>query len=302
MKREGAGFNVYVSMVIAFMLLTASFAGLCPGVPGDGPAQAGNFSAIINGSGTGGDVPSGLADAVANVSADRPLSATLDGRAGDSPAFDNGTAGAANEMKIGLSDSEYAPGGSMSMAVTSTGGMPLVTVTSPDGDQAAVPLIDAGNHTFTGVYSLGGSVTLGNYTVTASAGSNDTQAFSTAYFNVTMAGDENNVITSMTPPSTIKAWANVSDPFGAYDINYVNATLYYPNGTQYLGPTTMSRTSSGTAWASYTCNFSIPSGIDGSNYSAVIWATETNGIRVSNSSMLYVYGPPNVGVNKRSYT
>ncbi len=108
----------------------------------------------------------------------------------------------------------------------------------------------------------------------------------------------NNVITSTTTPSTIKAWANVSDPFGSYDINSVNATLYYPNGTQFLGPTTMSRTGSGTAWATYSANFSLPGEIDGGYYNMYVWATETNGVQSYNNTTLYVYGPPKVEVNK----
>ncbi len=82
------------------------------------------------------------------------------------------------------------------------------------------------------------------------------------------------------PNTTIKIRVNLTDPFGAYDIKWVNLTLYDPNNTIILNNVTMWKVA-GTpvdyrAEYNYTWNYSAYASFRG-RYNMTIWAVDNNG-------------------------
>lgn len=111
-----------------------------------------------------------------------------------------------------------------------------------------------------------------------------------------------NQVTSTTPPSTVKVLANVTDPFGSYDISDVNLTLYYDNGTAALGPLSMNLSttdgSSPSMWKLFERNVSLGNDLDSGNYSITVTANESNGVKDDMSAPLAIEYPVNVSVSK----
>ena len=127
------------------------------------------------------------------------------------------------------------------------------------------------------------------------------EAWTPTYINVDNEGiydTNNNAIDSLCLPSNINVTANVSDPFGAYDIKGVNLTVYDPTGAVLLGPVDMSKKSSGPEWGYYNNIAQINAGIRDGVYNVVVWATETNGVKSGMSKTLDITNPLNVTVNK----
>jgi hypothetical protein len=111
-----------------------------------------------------------------------------------------------------------------------------------------------------------------------------------------------NQVTNTTPPSTVKVLANVTDPFGSYDISDVNLTLYYNNGTAALGPLSMNLSttdgSSPSMWKLFERNVSLGNDLDSGSYSISVTANESNGVKNSLSAPLAIEYPVNVSVSK----
>lgn len=112
----------------------------------------------------------------------------------------------------------------------------------------------------------------------------------------------NNPISSVTPPATIKVVANVTDPFGSYDIAGANITLYYENGTAAIGPLTMNVTqtdpSNPSLWKTFERNLSLTTGLDSGNYTFTVTGVESNLVTDNASRAIPIIYPINVTTSK----
>ncbi len=73
---------------------------------------------------------------------------------------------------------------------------------------------------------------------------------------------------------TIKA--EVSDPFGSYDVAGANITIMYPNGTLWIENQSMSMESSTNVYNIYSANFSLP--VTPGVYTVMVYGIESNGV------------------------
>ena len=117
--------------------------------------------------------------------------------------------------------------------------------------------------------------------------------------NVSFTDSSYNPITSATPPSTIKVIANITDPFGYFDI--VNATVYATDssGNIVISPVAMTLNSTDSRlWKKLEANIPLSSSLDTGVYNFVVNATETNGVTDAMSAQLPIIYPVNVSVSK----
>ncbi len=85
-------------------------------------------------------------------------------------------------------------------------------------------------------------------------------------------------IDAPTDKRTITISANITDPYGAYDIASAQATILY-NATQHIaGPITMALTQPGTTTQLYSAAWTIPANALPGNYTAVVTVKDNNGI------------------------
>lgn len=120
--------------------------------------------------------------------------------------------------------------------------------------------------------------------------------------SVTINNTSGNPITGATPPSTINVTANVTDPFGSFDIINVNVSLIYPNGTVAIGPLAMNLSGTDPAalsqWKQFTRNITLNASLDSGDYSILVTANESNGVKSSLSTGLAIVYPVNVSASK----
>ena len=126
-----------------------------------------------------------------------------------------------------------------------------------------------------------------------------------SYINVQsiiMYDSGGNVTTASTPPSTVKVIANVTDPFGSFDISGVNLTMLYGNGTIAIGPISMNSSttdnSSPSLWEQFERNISLSTILDTGTYNILVTANESNGVKNNMSTSLGITYPINVSVIK----
>lgn len=163
--------------------------------------------------------------------------------------------------------------------------------------------IPRGNWIRTNIVSLSGGSTINLYQ--SSARDSHIDMLTPSYINVdsvTLYDSGYSPVTSTTPPSTVNVIANVTDPFGAYDISDVKISLIYGNGTVIAGPTDMAvnMTDPGTlpSWRHYHAALTIPDTLDTGLYNILVTANETNSVKHSMSVPLSVRYPVEVSACK----
>ncbi len=111
-----------------------------------------------------------------------------------------------------------------------------------------------------------------------------------------------NAITSVTPPSTVKVVANVTDPFGSFDISDVSLSLYYDNGTRAMGPINMvlntTDTSTPSLWKLFDGSIALNTSFDTGNYNIIVIANESNSVKDNMSAPLAITYPVYVHASK----
>jgi hypothetical protein len=127
----------------------------------------------------------------------------------------------------------------------------------------------------------------------------------TSYINVNSVAISNSsgsIITGATPPSTVNVVANVTDPFGSFDISNVSVQMLYPNNTVAIGPLAMNLSStdpgSPSMWKLFNSSISLNSSLDTGNYNFLVIANESNGVKSNMSAPLSISYPINVSVVK----
>jgi hypothetical protein len=127
----------------------------------------------------------------------------------------------------------------------------------------------------------------------------DTQSYINVK-SVTITDTNDVPISNMTPPSSIKVIANVTDPFGSYDITRANLTIKYSNGTTLMGPLPMSQiavdTNNPSLWKKFEKDLDLDTTIDTDTYDFIVTATESNGVTHNNGTQLSIVYPVQVRV------
>ncbi len=129
----------------------------------------------------------------------------------------------------------------------------------------------------------------------------DTQSYINVQ-SVSVTDLSNNSITSATPPSSIRVFSNVTDPFGSQDI--VNATLTINDGSGNMigSPYVMAQVGvdagSPSIWKKFESDVTLPATLDTGNYSFIVTATETNGVKHNTVTSLAIGYPVNVTADK----
>lgn len=120
--------------------------------------------------------------------------------------------------------------------------------------------------------------------------------------SVTIYNQTGTVITSATPPTTVKVVANVTDPFGSFDISDVSLNMYYPNGTLAVGPLNMNLSSTDPAspsmWKIFERNVTLGTGFDTGTYNFIVTANESNSVKDNMTAALAVAYPVYVRATK----
>ena len=89
------------------------------------------------------------------------------------------------------------------------------------------------------------------------------------------------------PGDTVNIVANISDPFGSYDIEGANYTVYYPNGTV-LVQGQMTQTASNSSTATYNASFTIPDTAPSGIYTVEVMGIESNGVTHNYSTEFFI--------------
>lgn len=127
----------------------------------------------------------------------------------------------------------------------------------------------------------------------------DTQTYITVK-SVTITDSNDIPVSNTTPPASIKVIANVTDPFGSYDIVRANLTIKYSNGTTLMGPLPMSQiavdTNNPSLWKKFEKDLDLDTTIDTDTYDFIVTATESNGVTHNNGTQLSIVYPVQVRV------
>ncbi|WP_143767146.1 hypothetical protein [Methanocella conradii] len=127
----------------------------------------------------------------------------------------------------------------------------------------------------------------------------DTQSYINVK-SVTITDTNGIPISNATPPASIKVIANVTDPFGSYDIVRANLTIKYSNGTTLMGPLPMSQiavdTNNPSLWKKFEKDLNLNTTIDTDTYDFIVTATESNGVTHNNGTQLSIVYPVRVRV------
>ena len=134
----------------------------------------------------------------------------------------------------------------------------------------------------------------------------DTTSYINVY-NVTITDSNGNIINNSTPPSTVIVVANVTDPFGSFDISNVSVQMLYPNNTVAIGPLAMVLNSTDpgslSMWKLFNSSIPLSTSLDTGSYNFLVIANESNGVKSNMSAPLSISYPFNVSATKSfSYT
>ncbi len=123
--------------------------------------------------------------------------------------------------------------------------------------------------------------------------------------SVSVNDTNNNPITSTTPPSTVKVFVNVTDPFGSQSISSARLNVTDSNGNTVLGPYTMNQvgidagiSGSTSLWKKFEYDVNLLSSLDTGNYYFVVNATEDNGVTDISGTTLSISYPIHVTASK----
>ncbi|MCD6461663.1 MAG: hypothetical protein J7L61_02855, partial [Thermoplasmata archaeon] len=90
------------------------------------------------------------------------------------------------------------------------------------------------------------------------------------------------------PGEQVEVRANVSDPFGSYDISAAYYSIYYPNGTVLIDNQSMTATGSNTTSVFYNASFTLPATAPSGEYRVEVMGVESNGVAHNYSTSFFI--------------